>query len=110
MIARMRGEVIEAANGRVVVDANGVGYEVQVPESVFLAIGNARDGAPAHHPERALLGAMAIAALFSADACAHLASAIGRLRRTRRIGRRAGAVDLRRGRRTGAPRPMRVDG
>jgi Holliday junction DNA helicase RuvA len=39
MIARMRGEVIEAANGRVVVDANGVGYEVQVPESVFLAIG-----------------------------------------------------------------------
>ena len=35
----MRGEVIEAANGRVVVDANGVGYEVQVPESVFLAIG-----------------------------------------------------------------------
>ena len=39
MIARMRGEVIEAANGRIVVDANGIGYEVQVPESVFLAIG-----------------------------------------------------------------------
>lgn len=40
MIARMRGEVIEVGNGRVVIDAGGVGYEVQVPESVFLAIGH----------------------------------------------------------------------
>jgi Holliday junction DNA helicase RuvA len=39
MIARMRGEVLEATNGRIVVDAGGIGYEVQVPESVFLAIG-----------------------------------------------------------------------
>lgn len=34
----------------------------------FLAYGNARDGAPAHHPERALVGTMAIGALFVADA------------------------------------------
>jgi hypothetical protein len=33
----------------------------------FLAYGNARDGAPAHHPERALLGALVIAALFVGD-------------------------------------------
>lgn len=39
MIARMRGEVVEAYSGRVVVDVSGVGYEVQVPESVFGAIG-----------------------------------------------------------------------
>jgi Holliday junction DNA helicase RuvA len=43
MIARMRGEVIEAGDGRVVVEAGGVGYEVQVPESVFLAIGRVGD-------------------------------------------------------------------
>jgi hypothetical protein len=34
----------------------------------FLAYGNARDGAPAHHAERALLGAWVIAALFVGDA------------------------------------------
>lgn len=34
----------------------------------FLAYGNARDGAPAHHPERALLGATVLLALFVADA------------------------------------------
>jgi hypothetical protein len=34
----------------------------------FLSYGNARDGAPAHHPERALVGAMALLALFVADA------------------------------------------
>jgi hypothetical protein len=34
----------------------------------FLACGNARDGAPAHHPERALLGAMVVLALFVGDA------------------------------------------
>ena len=39
MIARMRGEVIEVGDRRVVVEAAGVGYEVQVPESVFLAVG-----------------------------------------------------------------------
>lgn len=33
----------------------------------FLAYGNARDGAPAHHPERALLGTLVIAALFVGD-------------------------------------------
>ncbi|MBX3233259.1 MAG: hypothetical protein KIT84_20920 [Labilithrix sp.] len=33
----------------------------------FLSIGNARDGAPAHHAERALLGGFVIFALFLAD-------------------------------------------
>ena len=33
----------------------------------FLAYGNARDGAPAHHPERALLACFVILALFVAD-------------------------------------------
>ena len=33
----------------------------------FLSYGNARDGAPAHHPERALLGTMMLLALFTAD-------------------------------------------
>jgi len=33
----------------------------------FLAYGNARDGAPAHHPERALLGALVVTALFVGD-------------------------------------------
>jgi hypothetical protein len=49
-----------------------------VAQLVFLAIGNARDGAPAHHPERALIGAMVIAALFAVDGCAHVASRLGR--------------------------------
>lgn len=39
----------------------------------FLAIGNARDGAPAHHPERALVGVLVLLALFSVDAVATLA-------------------------------------
>jgi hypothetical protein len=33
----------------------------------FLAYGNARDGAPAHHPERALLAAVFVLAAFAAD-------------------------------------------
>lgn len=40
---------------------------------VFLAAGNARDGAPAHHPERALVGVLVLLALFGVDACASLA-------------------------------------
>lgn len=35
---------------------------------VFLAYGNMRDGSPAHHPARALLGAIFLLAMFSADA------------------------------------------
>jgi hypothetical protein len=42
-------------------------------ELVFLAIGNARDGAPAHHSERALLGIVVLLALFSADVLAMIA-------------------------------------
>lgn len=36
MIARLRGELLEAGDGRVVVEAAGVGYEVLVPESVLV--------------------------------------------------------------------------
>jgi hypothetical protein len=36
-------------------------------EIVFLAYGNARDGAPAHHAERALLGVVFLTAMFAAD-------------------------------------------
>ena len=39
MIARLRGEVLEAGSGRLVVDVHGVGYEVQVPDTVLLAVG-----------------------------------------------------------------------
>jgi Holliday junction DNA helicase RuvA len=35
MIARLRGKVLEAYPNRLVVDAGGVGYEVQVPLSTF---------------------------------------------------------------------------
>lgn len=33
MIVRLRGELLEVGSGRVVVDCNGVGYEVLIPES-----------------------------------------------------------------------------
>ncbi len=36
-------------------------------EIAFLAYGNARDGAPAHHAERALLGVILVTAMFAAD-------------------------------------------
>ena len=36
-------------------------------EVAFLAYGNARDGAPAHHAERALLGVFFLTAMFAAD-------------------------------------------
>jgi hypothetical protein len=39
-----------------------------ITQLVFLAYGNARDGAPAHHPERALLGTLVLLALFVGDA------------------------------------------
>jgi len=35
---------------------------------IFLACGNVRDGAPAHHPERALLGIVFVLAMFTVDA------------------------------------------
>ena len=35
MIARLRGKVIEAYPNRLVVDVQGVGYEVHVPLSTF---------------------------------------------------------------------------
>ena len=35
MIGRLRGEVLEAGGGMVVVDVGGVGYELLVPESVL---------------------------------------------------------------------------
>lgn len=39
MIARLRGEVVEAGAGRLVIDVQGVGYEVQVPETVLMQLG-----------------------------------------------------------------------
>lgn len=38
-----------------------------VAQVTFLAYGNARDGAPAHHAERALLGVVLLTAMFAAD-------------------------------------------
>jgi hypothetical protein len=52
----------------------------------FLAIGNANDGAPAHHPERALLEATFVLAAFSADVLAHAASSGARDRRRIALG------------------------
>lgn len=47
----------------------------------FLAYGNVRDGAPAHHSERALLGVVFIMAAFTVDALAAAArAALGRAR------------------------------
>jgi hypothetical protein len=51
-------------------------------ELAFLAYGNVRDGAPAHHPERALLGIFFLTAAFSADV---LASVVGAARGPARV-------------------------
>jgi hypothetical protein len=45
----------------------GIPLGTALAQLVFLAIGNARDGAPAHHPERAVLGITLVLALFAAD-------------------------------------------
>lgn len=39
MIARLRGEVIEASSQRLVILCHGVGYEVHVPETVAVELG-----------------------------------------------------------------------
>lgn len=41
MIARLSGTVLEKHPNRVVVDVNGVGYDVQVPLSTFYGLGDA---------------------------------------------------------------------
>lgn len=38
MIGRLRGELLEVGGGMAVVDAGGVGYEVQLPDSVLLQL------------------------------------------------------------------------
>lgn len=38
MIVRLRGDLIEAENGRMVIEAGGVGYEVFVPGSTFVQL------------------------------------------------------------------------
>jgi holliday junction DNA helicase RuvA len=38
VIGRLRGELLEATGGMVIVDAGGVGYEVLVPESVLVQL------------------------------------------------------------------------
>ncbi len=44
MIARLNGKVLEKHPNRVIVDVNGVGYDVQVPLSTFYGVGD--PGAP----------------------------------------------------------------
>ena len=39
MIARLSGKVLEKHPNRVIVDVNGVGYDVQVPLSTFYGVG-----------------------------------------------------------------------
>jgi Holliday junction DNA helicase RuvA len=41
MIARLRGTLVDKAPNRLVVDVNGVGYDVQVPLSTFYPLGEA---------------------------------------------------------------------
>ncbi len=41
MIARLSGTVIEKHPNRIIVDVNGVGYEVLVPLSTFYGLGDA---------------------------------------------------------------------
>lgn len=38
MIGRLRGELLDIENGMVVVDAGGVGYEVQLPDAVIVQL------------------------------------------------------------------------
>ncbi|MEO7156629.1 MAG: Holliday junction branch migration protein RuvA [Vicinamibacterales bacterium] len=40
MIARLNGKVLEKHPNRVIVDVNGVGYDVQVPLSTFYGVGD----------------------------------------------------------------------
>ena len=44
MIARLAGTLAEKTPGRIIVDVQGVGYDVQVPLSTFYVIGE--PGAP----------------------------------------------------------------
>ena len=53
---------------------------------VFLAYGNVRDGAPAHHPERALLGLVFLTAAFAADAIVGIAVSAPQKARTAALG------------------------
>jgi hypothetical protein len=53
---------------------------------VFLAYGNVRDGAPAHHPERALLGLVFLTAAFTADALAGVLASAPERARTAALG------------------------
>jgi Holliday junction DNA helicase RuvA len=38
MIGRLRGELLETANGLITVEVGGVGYEISVPESVWMQL------------------------------------------------------------------------
>lgn len=48
MIARLRGELLEVADGSVVVEAGGVGYQVLVPESVLAGMPPVGDSVDLH--------------------------------------------------------------
>ena len=47
MIALLRGTLVDKNPNRLIVDAGGVGYDVQVPLSTFYVIGEAGTGARA---------------------------------------------------------------
>jgi len=61
-------------------------------EVAFLAYGNARDGAPAHHAERALLGVIFLTAMFAADVLVLAAPAALARARTTAVAVSAAAV------------------
>ncbi len=43
MIAQLRGKLIDKRPNQILIDVNGVGYQVQIPLSTFYAVGSLRD-------------------------------------------------------------------
>src|SRR5262249_25819718 len=60
--------VVPALRDRAIRRRWGLPLLCVLAQVAFLSYGNARDGAPAHHPERALIGTMVLLALFVVDA------------------------------------------
>lgn len=64
-----------AASGEALRRRWAVPFACVAAQLAFLAYGNVHDGAPAHHPERALLGIIFLTAAFAADVLAKVATA-----------------------------------